>query len=128
MAASKTVTTAGRGWFAQVLTNAVATPTYYFACGTGSAAAAEADVALAAESACPRVAVTPTITTNTILDFLAQWANTTGASIDVIELGLWSAASGGTLLQRCVLAAAVPVPASMNFACHTTIPLSAVVV
>jgi hypothetical protein len=127
MAATQGVTTAGRGWLADVMNGDIATPTYYFGCGTSAQVFAEGDTTLIAESACSRVAVTPTNGVATTLDFLAQWANTTGASIDVIEVGLFSASTGGVLIQRCVLEAAITVHAGWNFTCHTTVPLTRVV-
>jgi hypothetical protein len=125
MAASQTITTAGLGFVADVIDNSVPAPTWYFGCGTGATAAAVTDTALVAESACARVAVTPTQSSATVLDFLQAWLNTTGASIDVLEIGLFSAPAGGTLIGRAVMAAVVATPAGMPFAAHFSVPLTA---
>ena len=124
--ASSSVTALGLAFFIDLQDNTIPAPTWYIGCGTGSTPVTGAETALTAE-VLPRVAVTPTQNTATSHDFLAQWSNSTGASVTIQEVGLFSEATGGVLIGIAVLDDGIAVPATMNFAAHIQIPITAVV-
>ena len=96
------VTNVGRAHIAGLLSNTVAEPTnYYIAWGTGAGTAGVGDTTLFTEVD-SRVAATTTRVTTTVSNDTSQNVATltASASRNITNAGVWTASSGGTLIQK----------------------------
>ena len=97
------ITTVGRAQAAGYLAGVVALiTTYYGNVGTGAGTAAIGDTSLFTEVGSARIAITPTRVTVTNTNDTAQYVFTYTAtgSVNVTNAGVWTASSGGVLMQK----------------------------
>lgn len=97
------ITNGGRAQVAGYLSNTVSQITQYYGnVGTGAGTAAVADTTLFTEVGTARVATTMSRVTTTVTNDTARnvFTFTAGTTVSVTNAGIWTASSGGTLMQK----------------------------
>jgi hypothetical protein len=95
------VVNAGRKLIRDILTSAGADKPSHLSVGTGSTAVALGDTALGSEYGGNREAVTPTAGTSDYeLELSCTLDNDSGGTVAVTEVGIFNAATAGTMLAR----------------------------
>ena len=102
---SNVVTTLGLARFAALIAGTGATAPTHMGIGTGTTAATAADTTL--ETEVDRNALVATSASGAVVTYRAYWAKTDGNTNTVAEVGLFDAASSGTLIARTILSSTV---------------------
>ena len=99
------VTTAGLARLAALIAGTGATAPTHMAVGTGATAATAGDTTLATEV--DRNALVATTAAGAVVTYRAFWAKGDGNTNTLAEVGLFDAASVGTLIARTILSSTV---------------------